>query len=93
MQWLYADKDEEAKAIKTNPAVAAHEAIMTNLHKTRWQHMLEKAPDELEDIEGDFSGPATSLFPVGKGDGGLVKGNDSGVGNRHAKDVRGQIFQ
>jgi hypothetical protein len=54
---------------------------MAHLHESGGQHMLQKAPDELEDIESGFSGPATPLFPVGKGDRGFVKGNDSGVGN------------
>ena len=74
-------------------AVAAHEAVVPDLHETRGQDMLEKAPDELEDIECDFSTTITALLTIGEGDGSIFDGHDSGIGDGHPEDVGGKVFQ
>ena len=44
--------DEFADIIQRHRGVRVHKAIMADLHKTFGQDMLEKAADELHDIDG-----------------------------------------
>src|SRR3972149_6963252 len=78
---------------KRDGAVAAHEAVVPDLHETRGQDMLEKAPDELDDIEGDLAGAITAFLAVGEGNGSIFDGQDSGIGDGHPEDVGGKVFQ
>ena len=55
--------------------------------------MLEKAPDELDDIEGDFSTAIAALLTIGEGDGSIFDSHDSGIGDCHPEDVGGKVFQ
>ena len=52
---LQSGKNKEAETGKRDGAVAVHKAVVPDLHEACGQHMLEKSPDELDDIEGDFS--------------------------------------
>ena len=78
---------------KRDGAVAAHEAVVPDLHETRGQDMLEKAPDELDDIEGDLAGAITAFLAVGEGDGSLFDSQDSGIGDGYPEDIRSEVFQ
>ena len=74
-------------------AVAAHEAVVPDLHETRGQDMLEKAPDELDDIECDFSISIAALLTIGEGNGSIFDSHDYGIGDGHPEDVGGKVFQ
>jgi len=57
--------------VKREGAVAAHEAVVPDLHEAWGQDMLEEAPDELDDLDGDFSTAIAAFFAIGKGDGSI----------------------
>src|SRR3989304_10168631 len=78
---------------KRDGAIAAHESVVPDLHETRGQNVLEKAPDELEDIESDFSTTIAALLTIGEGNVSIFDGHDSGIGNGHPEDVGGKVFQ
>ena len=78
---------------KRDGAVAAHEAVVPDLHETRGQDMLEKAPDELDDIEGDLAGAITAFLAVGEGNGSIFDSHDSGIGDGYPEDIRCEVFQ
>jgi len=55
--------------------------------------MLEKASDELDDIEGDFSTTIAALLTIGEGDGSIFDSQDSGIGDGHPEDIWCKVFQ
>ena len=79
--------------MKRDGAVAAHEAVVPYFHETSGQDMLEKAPDELDDIESNFSTAAASFLAVGEGDGSIFDGQDSGIGDGYPEDIGCEVFQ
>ena len=93
MHILQAVKNKEPKAGKRDSAVAAHEAVMADLHEACGQDMLEKAPDELEDIESDMARPVAAFLAIGEGDGSIFDSHDSGIGDSHPEDIGGEVFQ
>ena len=79
--------------MKRDGAIAAHEAVVPDLHETCGQDMLEKAPDELDDIEGDLAGAITALLTIGEGDGSIFDSHDSGIRDGHPEDIGSEVFQ
>src|SRR3972149_6369932 len=78
---------------KRDGAVAAHEAVVPYLHETCGQDMLEKAPDELDDIEGYFSTAIAALLTIGEGNGSIFDSHDSGIGDSQPGALGGKVFQ
>jgi len=68
---MQAGKNKESEASKRDGAVAAHEAVVPDLHEACGQNMLEKAPDELDDIECDFSTAIAAFLAIGEGNGSI----------------------
>ena len=90
---LQAGKHEKPQAGQRDGAGGAEEAIMPDFHESRGQDMLEKAPHEFDDIEAEPS-RATAPFPaIGEGNGAIFDGQDAGVGNGYAEDIRCEVFQ
>lgn len=89
---MQAGKNKEAEASKRDGAVAAHEAVVPDLHEACGQDMLEKAPDELDDIECDFSTAIAAFLAIGEGDGSIIDSQDSGIGDSHPEDIGGEVF-
>ena len=79
--------------MKRDGAVAAHEAVAPYFHETSGQDMLEKAPDELDDIECYFSTAIAALLTIGEGNGSIFDSHDSGIGDSHPEDIGGKVFQ
>ena len=90
---LQAVKNKESEAGKRDGAVAAHEAVVSHFHKACWQDMLEKAPDELDDIERGFAVALAAFLAIGEGDVSIFDGHDSGIGDSHPEDIGGKVFQ
>jgi hypothetical protein len=90
---LQAVKNKEPEAVKRDGAVAAHEAVVPDLHEACGQDMLKKAPDELDDIEGDFSTAIAAFLAIGEGDGSIFDSQDSGIGDGYSEDIGCQVFQ
>ena len=78
---------------KRDCTVAAHEAVVPYLHEACGQHMLEKAPDELEDIEGDLAVAIAAFLSIGEGDSSIFDNHDSGIGDGHPEDIGCKVFQ
>ena len=55
--------------------------------------MLEKPSDELNDIDGYFSGAVAAGLTIGKGDVSFFDGDNATVGNGYPKDVRRKILE
>ena len=55
--------------------------------------MLEKAPDELDDIERGFAVALAAFLAVGEGNGSIFDGHDSGIGDGHPEDIGCKVFQ
>jgi len=66
---------------------------MAHLHEAAWQHMLKIAADELDCVEGASARAVAALFAIGEGDVSFIYGNDPGIGDGHAEDIRGEIFK
>ena len=66
---------------------SVHKAIITNFHKPCWQHMLEKATDELHHLQSKSAPLVAAGFPVAEGNGAILNRNDAVVGYGHAKDI------
>ena len=79
--------------MKRDGAVAVHEAVVPYLHEARGQNMLEKAPDELEDIEGDLAVAIAAFLAIEEGDSSIFDNHDSGIGDGHPEDIGGEVFQ
>ena len=79
--------------MKGDGAVAAHEAVMPYLHESCGQDVLEEAPDELDDIEGDFAVAIAAFLSIGEGDGSIFDNHDSGIGDSHPEDIGCEVFQ
>ena len=77
---------------KRDGAVAAHEAVVPDLHEACGQDMLEKAPDELDNIECDLAVAIAAFLFIGEGDGTIFDSHDSGIGDGHPEDVGGEVF-
>ena len=54
--------------------------------------MLEKAPDELDDIKGDSSTAIAAFLTIGEGDGSIFDSQDSGIGDGHPEDIGCQVL-
>jgi len=89
---LQAGKNKETEVGKRDGAVAAHEAVVSHFHEACWQDMLEKAPDELYDVERDFSTAIAAFFAIGEGDGSIFDSQDSGIGDGHPEDIGREVF-
>ena len=90
---MQAGKNKEAEPGKRDGAVAVHEAVVPYLHEACGQNMLEKAPDEFEDIECDLAVAIAAFLAVGEGDVSIFDGHDSGIGDSHPEDIRCEVFQ
>lgn len=55
--------------------------------------MLEKAPDEFDDIECNFSLTIAPFLAIGEGDGSIFDNHDSGIGDGYPEDIRSKVFQ
>ena len=67
-------------------------------HFLRWfadkgSKWCKKAPDELDDVEGNFSTAIAALFAIGEGDGSIFDRQNSGIGDGHPEDIGCQVFQ
>jgi hypothetical protein len=89
---LQAVKNKEPEASKRDGAVAVHEAVVPDLHEAWGQNMLEKAPDELDDIEGALAGAITAFLAIREGNGSIFDNHDSGIRDGHPEDIRGEVF-
>jgi len=90
---LQAGKNKEPEAGQRDDTGAAQEAVMPDLHEACGQDMLEEAPNELDDIEGELSHAVAVFLAVGESDGAIFDGHDSGVGDSHSEDIRCEVFQ
>jgi hypothetical protein len=90
---LQACKNKETEVGKRDGAVAAHETVMPDLHEACGQDMLEKAPYELDDIEGDVAGAITAFLAIREGNGSIFDSHDSGIGDGYPEDIGGEVFQ
>jgi len=68
-----------------------HEAVITDLHESPWQNMLEKTSDEFKRRQFHGSWPVAFLFFVGH-EYCLVVGFHPAVSDCHLKDIGGKIF-
>ena len=66
---------------------------MPDLHEACGQDVLEKASDELDDIECDFSTAIAAFLAIGEGDGSIFDNHDSGIGDGHPEDIGCKVFQ
>lgn len=66
---------------------------MPDLHEACGQDMLKKAPDELDDVEGNLAGAIAAFLAIGEGDGSIFDSHDSGIGDGHPEDIGGEVFQ
>jgi len=64
-----------------------------DLHEAWGQHMLKKAPDELDDIESDFSTAIAAFLAIGEGDVSIFVNDYSGIGDGDPEDIGSQVFQ
>ena len=55
--------------------------------------MLEKAPDELDDIKGNLAVAIAAFFLTGEGNHSIFDSYDSGIGDSHPKDIWCEVFQ
>ena len=85
--------NQRADLFQCYRTAGVHEAIVTNLHKPRGQHMLEKATDELHHRESKSPPAVAAGFPVAEGDGSILHRNDAVVGYGHPKDIRGKVLE
>lgn len=66
---------------------------MPYLREACGQDMLEKAPDELDDIKGDVSIAIAALLAIGEGDSSIFDNYDSGIGDGHPENIGSEVFQ
>ena len=85
-------KNKEPEASKGDGAVAAHEAIVSDFHESCGQDVLEEAPDELDDIEGDLAVAIATFLSIGEGDGSIFDNHDSGIRDSHPEDIGCEVF-
>jgi len=64
-----------------------------DLHEASGQHMLEEAPDELDDVEGNLAGAIAAFLTIGEGNGSIFDNHDSGIGDGYPEDIGGEVFQ
>lgn len=84
-------RDERSHLIERDGAVRAREATVAHVLETRWEHMLEQAPQELERIE--FHGapaPRDRLLPA-QAHAAALEGEDARVGDRDAGKGAGEV--
>jgi len=55
--------------------------------------MLEKAPDELDDIKGNLTVAIAAFLLIGEGNVSIFDSHDSGIGDSHPEDIRCEVFQ
>jgi hypothetical protein len=63
-----------------------------DLHEACGQNMLKKAPDELDDIEGDLTVAIAPFLSIGEGDSSIFDNHDSGIGDSHPEDIGCEVF-
>ena len=81
-----------ADLVEALPVPGRKQSVITYLVKAAGQDMLEKAPDELDDIECDFSTAIAAFLAIGEGDGSIIDSQDSGIGDSHPEDIGGEVF-
>ena len=89
---MQAGKNKESEVSKRDGAVAAHEPVVPDLHEASGQHMLEEAPDELDDVEGNLAGAIAAFLTIGEGNGSIFDNHDSGIGDGYPEDIGGEVF-
>lgn len=84
--------DPGAHPLQGDPEAGAEKAVVAHLHKARGQHMLEKAPDELQGVEPQGTQAVASGLPVAEENLIVLDLDDAAVRDRHPEDVGGEIF-
>lgn len=70
-----------------------HESIVSNLHESCGQNVLQIAAYEFHDIQAAGSPPVTFLFFVPEGHGAVFNFHNPGIGYGYFEDIWGQIFE
>lgn len=86
-------KNQEPQPNKGHFASTVLEAVMSDFHEPGWQHMLEEAPEKLDDIESGLSGAVTPGFAIRECYLPPFGDNNAAIGDGHPKDVRGKILE
>ena len=68
------------------------EAIVADFHEAFGQDVLEKAADELEDVEGHGSPPVAVGLLVAEEDGIVFHLQDSTIGDGDPEDIGGEVL-
>lgn len=93
MRFFEVVKDEEPKTGEGNGAVAAHEAVMPDLHKARGQHMLEEAPHELQGVAREMTQLVAILLAIRESNVSIFDSDDSGVGDCYPEDIGSKVLK
>ena len=71
-----------------------HEAEVADAHQTTWEHVQEKASDELVGVQGHrFESIATFAVAIEERDSIGFDGSDAVVGDRDSLGVASQVVQ
>jgi hypothetical protein len=79
--------------IERNSTTGIHESIVTNLHESRGQHVLQEASDKLHGIESQGSQAVTVRFAVADKNHPILDLEDTRIGDSHSEDVGGKVLQ
>ena len=55
--------------------------------------MLEEAPDELDDVEGNLAGAIAAFLTIGESNGSIFDNHDSGIGDGYPEDIGSEVFK
>ena len=84
--------DFYAHLLQGDPGGGAQEPVVAHLHKACWQHVLKEATDELQGIECQGALAVAARLFVAKEDRAVLDLDDAAVGDRHPKDVGGEVL-
>jgi len=84
--------DQGGDGIEADFAVWIHVAKIADFHEAARKHMLEKASDELDGIQGHDAPAPAVRFSVSEGNAVILHFDNAAVGDGHFEDIRSQVF-
>jgi len=85
--------DQSADGRERDGTAGMEQAAMADLLKAIGQDMLEESADKRDGVEMRRTGPGTTHFPVGEGDGAVGEAHETAVGDSDPEDIRGEVSQ
>ncbi len=79
--------NQRADLFQCYRAAGVHKAIVTNLHEPCWQHMLEKATDELQHLQSESPPTVATGFAIAERNSPILDRDDAVIGYGHPKDI------